>query len=229
MLRDSRRDEEYFKNYIEKKNKKIEKIEMKMLELINDLGADCENVNKMQNSITLEYLHRLIAMYSLGSSIDEMRESFIRYMEIEDRVKERHTLSYNNIILIFSLAILLDIDEKIMENFKNRLNESRYSKYRDTVFEFLTGIPKEDKAKEWKPHTLTEILSSSNEDEQIELLRTYATHWYSRSSGAYWYGYHKKNEELYFGYWCFESAAIAKKLKLDEKHFEDIQYYPKMS
>ncbi len=44
-----------------------------------------------------------------------------------------------------------------------------------------------------------------------------------------WYDTHKCDDDelLYYGYWCFEAAAIAKRLELDDTLIRDNKYYPK--
>ena len=42
-----------------------------------------------------------------------------------------------------------------------------------------------------------------------------------------WYDTHKiKDDMLYCGYWCFEAAAVAKRLGLDDTALRQSKYYP---
>ncbi len=41
-----------------------------------------------------------------------------------------------------------------------------------------------------------------------------------------WYDIHKTKEKLYYGYWSFETGAIAKILNLDDSSLKDVSYYP---
>ena len=44
---------------------------------------------------------------------------------------------------------------------------------------------------------------------------------------TFFYNYHLEEEDLYFGYWAFEVAAIVKVLGLDEDLFSNLPHYPK--
>ena len=41
-----------------------------------------------------------------------------------------------------------------------------------------------------------------------------------------WFDNHKNQQKLYYGYWSFESGAIAKILQLDDSSLKDAPYYP---
>ena len=44
---------------------------------------------------------------------------------------------------------------------------------------------------------------------------------------ANFYDAHKNRHEIYYGYWSFESAAVATIMGLDDSSFRESQYYPK--
>ena len=51
--------------------------------------------------------------------------------------------------------------------------------------------------------------------------------WYKGSVDSAWYGTHELvNKYQYYGYWCFEAGAIAKRLQLDDNDLQNEQYYP---
>ena len=50
--------------------------------------------------------------------------------------------------------------------------------------------------------------------------------WYKGMKDTYWYNSHKDDEDIHFGYWCFEGAALAKLLEIDDSGLKDSQYYP---
>ncbi|WP_371929608.1 PoNe immunity protein domain-containing protein [Phyllobacterium sp. 21LDTY02-6] len=38
--------------------------------------------------------------------------------------------------------------------------------------------------------------------------------------------YHKNKHDIYFGYWCFETAGVAKMLNIDDSELKDHPNYP---
>lgn len=52
--------------------------------------------------------------------------------------------------------------------------------------------------------------------------------WYKGNSDAGWYDTHKSKENIYNGYWSFETAAIVKILGLDAEKLAGVEYYRKI-
>ena len=50
---------------------------------------------------------------------------------------------------------------------------------------------------------------------------------YQRHKGFSFYDHHKSDNNIYYGYWSFESAAIADILSVDISPFENNKYFPK--
>ena len=72
---------------------------------------------------------------------------------------------------------------------------------------------------------LKRIIQERNNKEQ--LLKDYLqNNWYQGHKEMAWYDIHKAKEKLYYGYWSFESGAIAKILDLDDINLKNVKYYP---
>ncbi|MDX0371791.1 DUF1911 domain-containing protein [Sinorhizobium meliloti] len=50
--------------------------------------------------------------------------------------------------------------------------------------------------------------------------------WYPAMSDAHWHESHLSRFDEYFGYWCFEAAAVAKLLDIPDDHHKDHPNYP---
>ena len=71
------------------------------------------------------------------------------------------------------------------------------------------------------------VINAPNKEEALLNLKNYLTkEWYQGHNDTGWYNNHKSSEDIYNGYWSFESGAIAKKLELDDHILKDIPYYP---
>ena len=64
-------------------------------------------------------------------------------------------------------------------------------------------------------------------DRKKETFLKYLRGWYISHLHSSWYDSHKNEEfKLYFGYWCFEAGAIAKRLGIYDSDLQNEQYYP---
>lgn len=59
-----------------------------------------------------------------------------------------------------------------------------------------------------------------------EQLKAFMKQWYKKMGDTYWYNNHKSRQDTYFGYWCFEAAAVAKILNIDDSELKDHPNYP---
>ncbi|MFR5952198.1 MAG: PoNe immunity protein domain-containing protein [Coprococcus sp.] len=58
----------------------------------------------------------------------------------------------------------------------------------------------------------TKLVKSINDEDRDAFLK-YLRGWYKGSVDSAWYGTHELvNKYQYYGYWCFEAGAIAKRL-----------------
>ncbi|WP_130810245.1 PoNe immunity protein domain-containing protein [Olsenella sp. Marseille-P4559] len=64
--------------------------------------------------------------------------------------------------------------------------------------------------------------------ERPEALRRQVSLWYTKRRSEYWWGFHRKvdRDDLYFGYWALEYAALARRLGVDDSALEGAKYYP---
>ncbi len=57
-------------------------------------------------------------------------------------------------------------------------------------------------------------------------LESFMAGWYPAMRDTYWHNSHTGRHDTYFGYWCFEAAAVAKMLDIDDAALKDHPNYP---
>ncbi|MBQ8120634.1 MAG: DUF1911 domain-containing protein [Ruminococcus sp.] len=219
-MRDTRKDKEYFDAYIKDE-----------LEAIADTEHDIKNgeiepdrVASVQDWQLIDRTHLLIAKYSrgddvaeLGKMITEMTDDFCKWWETD---------AYADNMEFASMAYLFGADEKTLEKIRKSMIEKDNGKTYDRLIEFvLTGYLVGGKlAWEKSDHFLAEAI----EQRSAEPIKTYLSRWYSSNRSSGWYDTHKLEDDelLYYGYWCFEAAAIAKRLGIDDSILRASVYYP---
>ena len=76
------------------------------------------------------------------------------------------------------------------------------------------------------PRSYKRIAKCIKENDRDSFVR-YLRGWYKGSQESSWYDTHKiKDDNLYYGYWCFEAGAVAKRLGLDDRDLLNEPYYP---
>ncbi|GAA5442611.1 hypothetical protein Misp06_00785 [Microbulbifer sp. NBRC 101763] len=237
MVRDSRRDKEYFDQSITVLLDETKFFEKSAVEVEKGISPG------LGGAIYSGYLRIVISLYSAGYSIGYVKE---KYLETIDKVdflvaslsgdqEQGLTLNfYNNLLWTASLAVLLDVDEKyflkIADSFKvidkpDRLidlllsyklkdievcGDSYYSRVSDKMAD--------------RYRSLLSVFETDQKEKQVAILRDHLKLWYKRQQLCTWYGSH--NKQGYFGYWSFETAAVAKILKISNASLSTNRYFP---
>ena len=218
-MRDSIRTKAYFDEFIAQEKKRICKFQDKL----NSGSIDDERVPLINNKIIYLKTDLIIAKYSRGDSINDIKNEF---EELIDMVCEKGDVSiYEDNLCLASLAYLLGVNSDKMMRLRSKLMESEtYDYLIDFVFlgsESDIDINKISFQREYKK--LTKYIDDRTKETFLKYLRG----WYRSHFHSSWYDSHKNEKfKLYFGYWCFEAGAIAKRLQLDDNDLQNEQYYP---
>lgn len=218
-MRDSIRTKAYFDEFIAQEKERICKFQDKL----NSGSIDDERVPLINNKIIYLKTDLIIAKYSRGDSINDIKNEF---EELIDMVCEKGDVSiYEDNLCLASLAYLLGVNSDKMMRLRSKLMESEtYDYLIDFVFlgsESDIDINKISFQREYKK--LTKYI----DDRTKETFLKYLCGWYRSHLHSSWYDSHKNEKfKLYFGYWCFEAGAIAKRLQLDDNDLQNEQYYP---
>jgi hypothetical protein len=229
MKRDKNKDTEYFEKYLKYQNERIEKFTASALQAEKLRGLSDTSTQRAYGFVAGFVRDKIYASYSNGTPIEEIRQVYVQFV---DFCMKLTTLSYNHLILLASLAILLKPDSKtvstvvglvnrhnkediLLEGFKNYLEDKGFT-YSAEVFEF---------EKTFRP--LYGVIQQTDLSKQVELLANYIQNiWYESNNDSAWYNSHNSKEDTYVGYWCFEGVALAIALGLNIDRLKGLNYVP---
>ncbi|SOC44178.1 PoNi-like cognate immunity protein [Ureibacillus acetophenoni] len=225
MIRDLLKEEEYFIEYIAEETARIKKFETKL----NNHEVREDRVLSVRKKVHDLRFQIFIAKYSMGDPVESLVED---YKELVEEMKELWVSElYEDMLWMLSIGIMLEIDENTFNTLVKLVENSNIN---DFLYNFIInsrkkGIDYQNSAWLFKEpfKYLNNVIVSEDDTKAINYLKEYLTkHWYVGHSDMGWYECHKHNEKLYFGYWSFESGAIAKILQLDDEHLRGVPYYP---
>jgi hypothetical protein len=218
-MRDNLRDKEYFDTFIEEELEDIQMFE----DSIADGEIEEDRIDSIEDEILLIKLGVIIAKYSRGDDLEAIKQEF-------ETMTEKFCSSwdggiYEDNLCFASLAYLLGLDGAILAKIRDKLIESDTYDY---LIDFvLSGAESEfDNSRISFPRPYKNLVKSIAENDRKALIK-YLRGWYKGSRSSSWYDTHKiTDENLYYGYWCFEAAAVAKRLGLSDDDLQNEQYYP---
>lgn len=227
-MRDIIKTSDYFKRYIQKEMTKIIKREGLINQVISQRGED-DTVRMARLSVLNYRISILVATYSSVEDLNSIKK--LLSDTINQIEKTSFTNRYVEMLWLVSMGVLLEIPMSEFEILTKIVD-------RDNLNDYLMGTLILSRNKNWKPPVKTvkfmnpynsflEIIGAPDKLLAEKKLKQYLEkEWYKGHSDCGWYDTHKEKEDLYFGYWCFESAAIVKILELDDSSFKNIKYYP---
>lgn len=220
-MRDTIKDSEYFKYYLDKQKTRLKFYKSKLPEI----DASKEKVMRsMKNAIFTINFEILVARYSKGDDLKLIREEYIKsipaFKEVFSDVIDMNTLQF------IALAVLLNVDLFNDQEFLSLLDKFEVSHGVINIFmnkENITDISSYKDIKQFRPW-IAELYQSPDKREAI--ISKQLSNWYRSQRSSYFYGYDKEKESLYFGYWALEVAALVKVLNIQDDSFKDNKYYP---
>lgn len=218
-MRDTIKSKEYFDEYILKMSEGIKRFEECIAagKYLND------KILFVKDYILQKKIGIIIAKYSKGDSIEEIKKEFESSLDLFGEAWDDSV--YESNIIFASLAYLLNLDDGKLNIIKNKL---RKSETYDSLLDFiLIGNKSEfDTSKISFPRPYKKLVKSINDEDRDAFLK-YLRGWYKGSVDSAWYGTHELvNKYQYYGYWCFEAGAIAKRLGFIDDDLKNEQYYP---
>ncbi len=213
MMRDKRKSNEYFEDYINYQNDRIAKFKS----IADSLSGMEKNKREKCLRMIANFLKDLFAAkYSAGVSKTELRKIFDEYLEI---LKEIKTEEYAEYVDAIAIAFLLNVNAKdlhgIVEN--DKLNDGLVT----TLIHYPDTSEKALQYPDYYQQFYDFILGKSNR----ESFKRYMTmFWYDSNKEFAWYDSDKSTEDIYVGYWCWLAAACLKLKK--ENSITDIPYIP---
>ena len=217
-MRDFQKDKIYFSNFIKETNQRVIKFEKLLAELQKSNPED--DGLEMRGSIILAgiYREKFIALYSSGEEINnEMKDVYFKWLE-KAEIVSNDEYSYVDLLWLVSIAILLDLQEELSERLSAM---AKKLKMNDGFIEYLLN-PSAENLKNLsffmaKPYSEWGKIVTAPDHKKITLIKKYLTSkWYRSHDEEGWYDSHLSNENIYSGYWSFESGTMVKVLGLDD-------------
>ncbi len=201
MLRDKIKDLEYFNEYIEYEDSRIQKFKNLLVQI---------GVNKKKTCvlyITSSLQNKMYAQYSRGDSKDEIRKTFEEYISFISLIEIN---SYEDYINVLSWMILFDYGINELKKIK------KISTIEDPITKMFEQYIQSKTLKPINGSVLFEkeykifyeyLLDKCNKEVFLNYVNK---EWYSCCKNTSWFDNHKSVENIYNGYWCWIAASVCK-------------------
>lgn len=249
-MRDLLKDKNYFETYIMELEEMIASNEKSLEE-----GRIKGDRVPWASMMTFTYkLNKCIAQYSMGSSIDIMKESFnvaLRsFKNNEGWIKKVTKVNvsegiyidqymvepYGKLLRMLSIGYLLNLPKDDFNILVDQIDSDNIS---DNIYEFIIHakidnrkVEREENYDEEKSiilksyKNIRDAISLKEKNTAENLIKDYLKKDFNHKHSGF-YNSHKSRANVYFGYWSFESAAIVIIMDLDDSSFRNNKYYPK--
>lgn len=218
-MRDTLKPREYFDAFIIQQAKIAEKYETRL----NAGTIKEDRILPVKDALLQVKLGIIVAKFSRGDSVEILKKEFTSLIDLFFESWERD--SYEDNLKFASLSYLFEVDEKI----KNRIGEKLKERlYYDSIINFILyggkNIVLDNTISFPESYSkLADVIATGNVDALVEYLRG----WYDDHEDSSWYNAHKcKDYNIYYGYWCFEAAAVVKRMALQDESLKKEKYYP---
>jgi hypothetical protein len=196
MIRDSRKDSNYFNKYLEYQNKRIQQFREKANSL-----RDEYQLGKLYLHIS-GFLHdELYASYSAGANIPELKSTYLEWLLAAEK---SNCVCYSDLIDLASLCTLLEPGEDSITRISVLITNSEEKDTLVSLFnEWLVNGKSEaceGKIKYPEYADLKEVLTLTDKSKQAIALRNYIGEiWYSANSERSWNDSHLSKHDTYVG------------------------------
>lgn len=218
-MRDKLRTKDYFDAFILEESEDIEMFERSLAE--GEIDED--RLGSIKDEILLIKIGVIIAKYSRGDSISSIKQEFESLIDLFCESWDGEV--YEDNLCFASLAFLLGLNDVQLTRIRNKLMTS--DTY-DFVMEYvLTGSNNDPKVSKISFPRSYRRLKKCIDEKDIVSIKKYLRGWYKGSQDSSWYDTHRiEDDNLYFGYWCFEAGAVAKRLGFPDDDLRNEPYYP---
>jgi len=224
-MRDKLQSNQYFLEYINQQKDRINNFQFK----INQGQVPSERIPLVIEKIDSLNFQVLIAKYSWGSPVEELIPEYEKLAANMPNVWNPKS-GYIDMLWMVSIGIMLEIDNDIFSILNKLVEESELDDYllkylfnsRDCEVDTIEGNFLFETPYKYLSNVVNEDKNTGQKN-----LKYYLEHkWYQGHEDTSWHDIHKEEQRLYYGYWSFESGAIAKILGLDDSILKDTAYYP---
>lgn len=219
MIRDKRKEANYFDSYISYQINRIEKKEGKLLSCEEDKGKR----DRINLSLMIFKMDLLVARFSAGNDRKKLEGALESAINTAIQMPE---VDYESMLNILAFSILLDSNYKT----KELLAKHEQMVFKDKLlkcFSYYLSI----KELTWTgnffvPKVYDKLAAINTAKDKCAVLLEYLDSWYLDRSETSWHESHKGSNDTYVGYWSFESAALARVFNINEDKLMGNPYYP---
>lgn len=231
-MRGMLKNDEYFREKLSKSDDEVAHYEELVAKVCAARGENDRGVQNGYGILASVYQNRINLIYTSGIRDDEIKDAYMSLLRYYVKTWEPDN-SYFELIKVISLAILLNINSE-NEDVATLIKLLSDSNYQDYLVDFLLSFIDKKYGKNYSDfkwsntyESLKDVAESENKENAIALLKSYLDNqWYDIHKECAWYNTHKSTKTTYYGYWSFESGALAKALGLDDSSLKDQLYYP---
>lgn len=220
-MRDNRKTASYFDAYIAYENERISK-------KLNKLES-CDDANKagrINSSLFLYRMNVLIASFSSGAGKDELKKL---HEEACSTALNIDKLTYSDALGLTSIAVMLNnysAIKPVIERFRGEFAADKLLHGLETFIETGVAVWQGDYKFPDVYSGLDALISADSVKAKEAELLAYLNDWYNKSADCSWYDALESNNNTYYGYWCFEGAALAVIFHLDNAYLSQNEYFP---
>lgn len=222
-VRDWNRDEAYFDQFIARK----ERLDAEWMGRVERGEVREDRVPSVKDEIALSLLQTTEASYSRGDPMPEVaRRARVALDYLESGDFWLGGGSYEG-LRVASLMALVSEDPGEPARLRPLVTDPGREEW---AFDLVLG---EDPAaiageRGIRYYAGMRAVWDARPDERPGELRRQVSLWYTKRRSEYWWGFHRKadRDDLYFGYWALEYAALARRLGVDDSALEGARYYP---
>lgn len=247
-MRDKLKPQSYFLEYVNTRNVLISETLNQIKN--NEIGSG--QIEWVKKNILDQMFSSVIAKYSYGENLETLQNDLKKVIDyLPEAWTEKTTKAFNNkgvfykfynldaydqILWILSLGCLLNIDRSYYELIAAIIDRDQI---KDHLLEYLIKYKITDRApiqnESYEKYfdipkiyeKLRQVILLGHTDESRSLLKEFISNdWYKSQKHAGWYNSHRSKFDTYYGYWCFEGAAICKILAFDKDFFNKVTYFP---
>ena len=242
-MRDSIKPKEYFDDRVSVRLKVIceDKDDLAHLEELNPIGRVGVSYGVVEDTLTLLELR-----YSRGDAIADMKEDvqqLLTYRRLQaqhadalpekdqsKRIKwERLTQDrYELFLQWLAFAVGVGMSSAyIQETLKFMDNQGL-----DALFDRIciqlgdTNRPVADKLLYKKHYAPLLKVLDAEPSERPALMKAFLDGWYKNRKDRPGYDAHTRDNDGYYGYWCYEAALVTRLFNIDDSCYRDHRYYP---
>jgi hypothetical protein len=244
-MRDKLKTYEYFQQAISS----VQKRKDASCSSLEDGRAMPDRVVPVKLFIVQDYINIINMKYSAGYDVVELLADWKNCVQMMDEswINNNHKPYYkgkyldtyyleafDNIISMLSIGYLMKAPE---EDFSRLAEIMDRQNVKDKLLDKIVcakllvrrAITESSYPEEQSVYPLMrQAIRAEDKDAAQQLIKEHLEgHWYKAHKKSAWYNSHKLDALIYFGYWCFEAAAITKIMELDDSSYRENQYYPK--